>query len=257
MIERVLMQEMTWPDYARRLAAGAPVLVGVAATEQHGPHLPLGTDALVATELLRRSALELGGIVAPTIAYGGKSQPRSGGGDAFPGTISLDAANLVGTVRDVIRHVVRHGGRRVAILNGHYENRWYIVEAIDLAFRDARAEGVHDLLVVHLTGDDVFSQALLDDMFPEGFPGFALEHAARIETSMMAYLFPDLVVADRLPNDPRAAFPSVDLHPHARMPTPASGVLSPAHGYSAEFGRRLTEEMVQYIVRETRAGLTL
>lgn len=254
MTDTVLMHEMTWPEFRERLDAGWPVLLGVAATEQHGPHLPLGTDTLLATELLRRAAIQLPAIVAPTVAYGGKSQPRSGGGDAFPGTVSLDAVHLIGTVRDVLRHLVRHGARRIAILNGHLENQWYTTEAIDLAFRDARAEGVHDLVVVHLTGDDAFSAELLAEMFPEGFPGFALEHAARIETSMMAHLFPHLLRADQIPADPPAAFPPFDLHPHALMPVPPSGALAPVRGYGPEFGRRLTEEMIQYIVSAARTA---
>ncbi len=253
----VTMQEMTWPEFAAAVGRGAPILLGVAATEQHGPHLPLGTDALLATELLRRAAIELGAVVAPTIAYGGKSQPKSGGGDAFPGTVSLDATTLIATVRDVLRHLVRHGARRIGILNGHLENRWYTTEAIDLALRDARAECVHDLVVVHLTGDDALSTELLNAMFPAGFPGFALEHAARIETSMMAHLFPHLVRADRVPEGPAAAFPPFDLHPHALMPTPPSGVLAPAGGYDAEFGRRLTDEMVQYIIKSVRAAFAM
>jgi len=255
MTERVLMQELTWPEYAARLAAGAPLLLGTGATEQHGPHLPLGTDAMLATELLRRAAPAVGGIVLPTVTFGAKSQPKSGGGETFPGTISLDAGHLIGTVRDVLRAGVRHGARRIAILNGHLENQWYTTEAIDLALRDARAEGVHDLVMVHLTGEDAISADLLAEMFPEGFPGFGLEHAARIETSMMAYLFPDLVRADRLASDPRAAYPRAERHPHRLMPVPPSGVLSPAQGYDAAFGRRLVDEMVQYIVAEVRSAL--
>jgi creatinine amidohydrolase len=257
MTDRVLMQELTWPEYEARVAAGAPLLVGVGATEQHGPHLPLGTDALLASELLRRAASALGGIVLPTVTYGGKSQPKSGGGETFPGTLSLDAVHLIGTIRDVLRGCVRHGARRIAILNGHLENQWYTTEAIDLALRDARAEGVHDLVVVHLTGEDAISEGLLAEMFPEGFPGFALEHAARIETSMMAHLFPDLLRADRLARDPRAVFPRAERHPHRLMPVPPSGVLSPAQGYDADYGRRLVDEMVQYIIIESRDAFSL
>ncbi len=257
MTDRVLMQELTWPEYAARVAAGAPLLVGIGATEQHGPHLPLGTDALLASELLSRAAPAVGGIVLPTVTFGAKSQPKSGGGETFPGTISLDAVHLIGTIRDVLRSCVRHGARRIAILNGHLENQWYTTEAIDLALRDARAIGVDDLVVAHLTADEAISAELLADMFPEGFPGFALEHAARLETSMMAYLFSDLVHADRLADDPRAAFPRAELHPHRLMPVPPSGVLSPAQGYDAAFGRRLVDELVRYIIAEVRAAFSL
>lgn len=251
----VLIQEMTWPEYQERVAAGAPILLGIGATEQHGPHLPLGTDALLSTALLQRAAPDLGALVAPTVAYGAKSQPRSGGGQHFPGTASLDAVHLIGTIRDVVREFVRHGCRKIAILNGHLENQWYTIEAIDLAMRDARTVGADDLRIVHLTGEGAASDDTLDLMFPEGFPGHALEHAARIETSMMAYLYPELVRDDLVPQGIKAAdFPQSDVYPYELMPVPPTGVLAPAEGYSVAFGERLTGDAVRYIVKEASEG---
>lgn len=241
----VRMAELSWPDYKARIAAGDVVMLPVGATEQHGPHLPLGTDALLVGEITRRAAVRHGrSLVAPVVPFGAKSQPGSGGGQTFPGTVSLDARTLMSVVEDALRELFRHGCRKVAVINGHLENGWYLTEAIDLALREARLGGIADARVMQLGYGANLSQDLMDAMFPEGFPGDALEHAARMETSMMLHLFPDKVRLDRLPSDPRGSFPAWQLFPHDLVPVPPSGVLSPAQGCSAEFGRRLCEEAV-------------
>ena len=138
----VFMSEMSWIQYRERVATeGAVVLLPVGALEQHGPHLPLGTDAILATEMARRAAERLDGVVAPPLTYGYKSQPRTGGGNHFCGTTSLDGGTLAATVHDLIREFARHGARRIAVIDGHYENQMFLTEGIDLAIRDARAVG--------------------------------------------------------------------------------------------------------------------
>jgi creatinine amidohydrolase len=135
----VLMAELPWTVYARRVAEGVPVIMPVGSTEQHAPHLPLGTDALLVTEMAKRAARRVGAVVAPTLSYGYKSQPKSGGGNHFPGTTSFDGETLAFAVRDVLRELVRHGVRKVVVLDGHMENGMFLAEGIDLALRDLRA----------------------------------------------------------------------------------------------------------------------
>ena len=134
----VFMAEMSWMEYRERVVTeGAVVLVPAGALEQHGPHLPLGTDAILATEMSRRVAERVDAVVAPALTYGYKSQPRTGGGNHFCGTTSLDGETLSSTVRDLIREFARHGARRIAFIDGHYENQMFLTEGIDLAIRDA------------------------------------------------------------------------------------------------------------------------
>jgi hypothetical protein len=137
MSEEVHMYRMSWQEYRERLSSSkTPIFLPVGALEQHGPHLPLGTDALLATAIAAGAAAASGGIVAPALSYGYKSQPKCGGGQHFCGTTSLDAATLIGQVRDVIREFVRHGVERLVLVNGHYENQWFMIEGIDLALRE-------------------------------------------------------------------------------------------------------------------------
>ena len=85
MSRSVMMSDLSWPEYKRRLEEeDAIILLPVGAVEQHGYHLPLGTDWIMATEMSRRAAERVGGGVAPPVMYAYKSQIRSGGGN-YPG----------------------------------------------------------------------------------------------------------------------------------------------------------------------------
>src|SRR3954451_6552319 len=131
------MSELTWPEYRDLIAAGASVTVPLGSVEQHGPHLPLGTDWMLITELCRRVASAIDGVVAPPLTYGYKSHVRTGGGDAFPGTINLSAATYTAMLREVLSELLRHGATRLLVINGHGENEWFAREACDLAAADA------------------------------------------------------------------------------------------------------------------------
>lgn len=248
--DAVQMSSMTWPQYQSLLASGkVPVFLPVGALEQHGPHLPLGTDGLLASAMATRVAAEVGGVVAPALSYGYKSQPKCGGGQHFTGTTSLDAATLIGQTRDMVREFVRHGVQQLVIVNGHYENQWFLIEGIDLGLRDCPGT---KLQVMRLDYWDFCTEATLAKVFPTGFPGFALEHAAVIETSMMLHLYPELVRLSLIPNEPSAQFPPYETYPAHTQWVPASGVLSSARGATLEKGVLITDEVVGRIAAAVR-----
>src|SRR5689334_13513743 len=114
--------DLTWPEVAEAAAAGVGVVLPVGATEQHGRHLPLDTDAVLASALGRAVAEAADLVVAPAVAYGYRSRPLSGGGEGFPGTVSVSARTLMAVVEDVLGGLIRSGFRRLVVLNWHYEN---------------------------------------------------------------------------------------------------------------------------------------
>lgn len=248
MVDSIHMGELSWPEFERRIADNPPVFLAVGATEQHGPHLPLNVDVVLPTGVAERVAHELGGIVAPAIPYGYKSQPRSGGGEHYPGTIGLDASTLTMVVRDVICRLAHHGVRRLVLVNGHFENAWPVVEGLDLARRELARDGITDLVAVRLEYWDFVERATLDRLFPDGFPGTELEHASLLETSLMLLLRADLVEMDKVPDDGPAKFPTYDRWPLRPGLVPPSGVLARADGASAEKGGWLMDDHVRLIV---------
>ena len=253
MTRRVMMDEISWTEYQRRLNDEDPIIgLPVGALEQHGPHLPMGTDAMIAREIAKSAALAVNMVVAPAFAYGYKSQPKSGGGNHFCGTTSLDGNNLSLALRDVLNEFARHGARKIALFNGHYENTMFIVEGVDLALRDLRYDGIDNLKVMKIEYCEFISEATLDKVFTGGFPGWPLEHAAVMETSVMLHLHPELVNVDEIPDNQPANFPPYDIYPTDTELVPWSGALSSAKPATAEKGRLMYEEFVAGIVEALR-----
>ena len=100
---------------------------------------------------------------------------------------------------------------------------------------------------------DFCTEQTLAAIFPQGFPGFALEHAAVIETSLMLHLHPELVRIELIPDEPAAQFPPYDIYPTRTEWVPASGVLSSARGASREKGARIAEEVIARVAAAVRA----
>ena len=91
------MDHMTWPEFKE--AKTRPVIVPIGSTEQHGQHLPIGTDAVLATRVAEDLAERIDGTVLPTLSYGYKSKPLSGGGPLFPGTIDMNGVTVINQIQ--------------------------------------------------------------------------------------------------------------------------------------------------------------
>jgi creatinine amidohydrolase len=242
MTDKIFLAELSWPQFERRIAEGAPVFIPVGATEQHGRHMPLGVDAIIPSWISAEVAKQCGGLVAPPIAYGNRSQPRSGGGPAFPGTINITATTLSWLLRDIITELHRHGARRLIVVNGHYENIWPSVEGIELALDHIGRDRTDGLKILRIDHWELIKPTTLGRVFPDGYPGIELEHASVIETSMMLALRPELVDLGKALHDGPAQFKPYDRYPRPTEDVPPSGVLSLTEGSSAEKGRWLLDD---------------
>jgi creatinine amidohydrolase len=252
----VRIADLTWPEFAERVAGDPIVLLPTGSVEQHGPHLPLFTDVILPVAVAEAVAARIGALVAPPVTYGYKSQPKSGGGNHFPGTLSLDASVFIALVRNIVNELARHGVRKVVLFDGHMENQWFLTEAADLALRDQRAEGVTDLKIVKLGYWEFISKATEAVLFPDGLPSWALEHAAVMETSVMLHLRPDLVRQDLIPDHPSANFPVYDVFPFDLAPIPADGALSSAKAATAEKGQVTITQVVPDIAAALLAAFS-
>ncbi|MFQ8433318.1 creatininase [Amaricoccus sp. W119] len=250
----VFIGEMDWKTYADRVSdGGAPVLLPVGALEQHGHHMSMNVDVLLPVAVCERVAKRIGALVAPALQYGYKSQQKSGGGNHFPGTTSLDGATVTSTVRDIIRELARHGVRRLGVMNGHFENTMFLVEGIDLGLRDLRYAGIDDFRVTVLSyWDFINDPTVIGELYPEGFLGWDIEHGGVFETSLMLALYPELVDMDRVKDHAPATFPPYDSFPVIPERTPAPGTLSSAKAASVEKGRLILDVCVAGITDALR-----
>jgi creatinine amidohydrolase len=178
-------------DLLRRHLPEALVIIPIGSTEQHGPHLPTSTDALIASTVAQGAAREAADrssrplIVAPTIACGASDQHLP-----FGGTLSLTPETLLAVICDLFRSIAAQGGRRVVLVNGHGGNVGVCHAA------SAAGSARFNLSVAHL---DYWRLAHTEGEPP--VPG----HAGEFETSMVLAIRPDLVGG----REPRAHVPTV------------------------------------------------
>src|SRR6266542_722963 len=117
-------------------------------------------------------------VAPPMFAY---SRPRTGGGRHFPGSVGLPGRTLEAVVSGLVADWMRQGFRRVAVLNGHFENSWTLLEAVEQAIEPYTA--THRALLVHWW--DQVGPADVRRIFGDDFPGWEAEHASITETSML------------------------------------------------------------------------
>lgn len=230
-----LMEEMTWPEAAAAARANTPVVIAVGSTEQHGPHLPLNTDVLLPVAVALETAKLVDLVVAPPVHFGAMSRALSGGGETFPGTLSLRATTLIATIHEVLSALARTGFRRLCVQNWHYENAGYLWEACDLT-----SAGHPDVRILIVENPfPALNDAQLAEIFPKGFPGWDVEHASILETSLMYVVRPDLVRRDRVADDQAERHPSWDVVPAPAEFIPKSGVLWHPTEATEEIGRKV------------------
>jgi len=236
-----LISRMPWREYESKIKTGT-IILPVGATEQHSAHLPLGVDSIITENVALRLAEEIDALVAPPLYYGYKSQPSSGGGPLFPGTIDLNGATLTSLAQDILKELLADGWQRILVLNGHFENQAFLIEAADLLLRDQQSDFPR---VVITSWWDNISQDVLPQIFDEvEFAGWELEHAAIVETSAMMYFAPELVNADLFLDEGLESIPRCHSFPVRRGILPESGNLHTPRTSSAEKGRIIVENAV-------------
>jgi creatinine amidohydrolase len=236
---RFVLHEITRDEAARR-APGALVVLPVGATEQHGPHLPLGTDFLIVEHVTRAAALQaspnIDVLVAPTFQTGSSHHHLP-----FGGTISLATDRYYGALRDMTESLIQSRFRRIFIVNGHGGNH----ELIELVVRDLALS--HPCNLAAASYWDLARESLADRALDMGerLPG----HAGAFETSLIMALHPDLV-ATRLPHRTAEELARSSVPP-APFRAERHGFWQSIDGYtdspdqaSAERGQRLLEVIV-------------
>jgi len=236
------IEDLTWPEVEARLKAGALLLVPVGAiAKEHGHHLPMKTDWLVARELASRVAAALPVLVAPVVSHG--YYPAF---TRYPGSQHLSAETFSALMRELLAKLIADGAQRIAVLNTGVSTE----EPLQIVVRDLlAATGVRIAVAdIRQLGSAVRARG------SQKLGG----HGDEWETSTILAIEPDLVHMDRAAEDygsmlaePRTVF---------RRPTRFSGDSASGPDYSrtgvrgdptlasADKGRALLVEMARELV---------
>ncbi|MBS7634106.1 creatininase family protein [Candidatus Bathyarchaeota archaeon] len=226
-------------DLAKRGDIVAVIPIG--SLEKHGPHLPLGTDGLVAYEVALRAAEKEPSIVLPPLFYSYVADMRQ-----FPGAINIREDVLLSFLENICEEISRNGFKKILIINGHGGNT-----NILRLFATSRLTRKTDYSLYILAEPWAFEREIL----PKIRETSEIGHACEIETSFMLYLYPSLCRMER------AKIAKTKTKPLEETPiiTPFDWVIYCPEGYvgdptkaTREKGEKLVEAWVNGIIEAIR-----
>ncbi len=237
----VAIERMTWPDIAAAMGAGArTVVIPVGATEQHGRHLPEGSDAYMGEAVGERVARALGdALVAPVIRPGCSEHHMD-----FPGTLSVGPALLMALLDAYIDSLSRHGFERFVVFSTHGGNFTVLAD-----WANAR----NDPRVVCIPDRSGFRRPRVDFAIASGTEGPGqLHHSDAFETSQILALHPELVHMDRAERGYVGPLTMAQLEERGTRRVSPNGVLGDPAGATPEIGEIMLESVTAYFVEKVR-----
>jgi creatinine amidohydrolase len=186
------LPHMTWPEVADYLRNSDMVLIPVGSTEQHGPHLPLGSDIIAAQEVAIRIGQATGVVVAPVLSVGISDYHN------FPGTISVTPETFEAVLYDAVQSLARQGFKRFLLYNGHGGNSPSIAHVVNRINRETSTTAVDLTRMDPPVSDPILKKLRLDF------------HAGVEETSEMLFHSRPLVRLSQARN------PTLTLSPELR-----------------------------------------
>jgi len=227
-------ERMTRPEALRALQKRPLAILPIGATEQHGPHLPLGTDTFMAAEIGRRLAARTGALLFPALPVGYSWVWRE-----IPGTLVIDEATLQQVIKDVAHNLHRQGVNMLVLINGHGANE----SAIKYAVRELVDEIA--MRVLYFSYFNHFGEVEKQVIQSPKWNGMV--HACEEETSLLLAVKPELCHMERAVKEYPEIPPTYGISalPLGRLSD--SGVYGDATLATAEKGEKLIQAAVDHI----------
>lgn len=254
------LSEMSWPEVYERVKVIDVALIPCGSLEQHGRHMPLGTDTLIAAEVARRVGEMTGSIVLPPVWAGISDHHMD-----FAGTVTLGADTYVRLVGDLCTSLYRHGFRRILVVNGHGGNTPVLMTALRRIRTDLGRQ-----VIVGMVQCLTLAAQLLPDIAELG-----KGHADIREASIVALVRGDLLRREELSTQPlgvegvlggqickasldvaRMGKGTVNLIMDTREIT-ASGGWGRVEGASPEIGERIVSTLAAYLAQFVKEMLKI
>lgn len=229
----MILEEITMDDFAAGLRKTRTVIIPFGSVEEHGPHLPLGTDTIHVYEVCKEASRQIPIFVAPPLFYGVCRSTRN-----HPGTVGIRASTLRTVTADLVSDLYRQGLRHFLIISGHASGlqvscltevgeellqTYPDIRLATLSILDLAMNGWQEVIV---TKDD--------------------SHAGEVETSVMLHLRPQLVGEARPREWPR--FPK-HLLVRDKLRYWPGGVWGDASHASERKGKKLFDLSVEALLR--------
>lgn len=241
----VTLEELTWPEVEAAINAGTrTVVVPVGSTEQHGPHLPLATDALIGEAVAERTAERLGdALVAPPVRPG-----CSGHHMDFPGTVTVGPELLMDLLRAHARSLSAHGFEYVAFLPSHGGNFAPVNTVVPEIARDLDAARVVAL------ADLGRLMELMNEGLREGGVDYQepVIHAGAAETAAILAIDEDLVREERLEAGYEGDLQVTALLSEGFRHFTENGVLGDPREATREAGKAILDTIAEAYAEEVR-----
>jgi creatinine amidohydrolase len=211
-------------------------ILPIGAVEAHGPHLPLGTDNLLAERLSERVAEKTGAFVLPTLPYGQVWSLKN-----FPGSINISNESLISLLVDMGISLYEQGFRVFAIINGHLGNAVALKEAARKLYQK-----FPDFKILYLFYPG--TKKVIEEVRETESSHATYFHACEIETSYMLYLAEEYVEMEKAISDIPEIPISADVTPTPWEEFTNSAVLGDAKLATKQKGKIIIETAIEQIV---------
>jgi creatinine amidohydrolase len=237
----VYLENLTWIEAEEVLKEYGVVMFALGArTKEHGPHLQLNNDFLMAEYLKSRVAEQVPVVILPTLQYGYYPAFLE-----YPGSVSLRAETFVALIQDICHSLSGYGIKKFYALNTGVST----LRPLKKAAEDLKTEGIHLRYLNILEVDKNLPPGLLKQ---EGGT-----HADEGETSMMLYIAPETVNMKRAVKeyDPRPNRPGLTRNPKGKGSFSATGIYGDPTLATREKGKIIVEATVEEIVKQIQTLL--
>jgi len=249
-MKTILLEEMSWPQIKAAMEAGyKTVLIAAGSIEQHGPHLPEGTDSMLGYSFGEGVARELGNtLVAPTIRPG-LSEHHMG----FPGSLTLRVSTFMAVMEDYVDCYVRHGFENIIIFPTHGGN----FKSVDDFIAEAPKKFPNTNVINGFDSEIMSKLSELSAKESEFPPNVGGAHAGASETSYMLLFYPHLVDMSVAEEGFVGNFADVrdEMFKNGMRAVTKNGILGDARPANVEHGKRAAERMFKVCAEIIRKRL--
>jgi creatinine amidohydrolase len=235
------LDELSTVEAAKAVKQGRVVIFPVGSVEEHGEHLPLGTDSIQPEYVALEVARKTGCLIAPPFRYGIVNAGRN-----FPGSLTIQFNTLFNVAKDILSELSRNGFNRIIVLSGHAGSSHMValrLAAQEVIRQNGEENGKQHTRIMVLSDYD-FASELAEELSVSNDG-----HAGTIETARVMAIRPDLIKTKGKPGHYEMPRFEISLHPEKYFP---NGVHGDPTNATAEKGQKINTHIIEQVVKLVR-----